>query len=317
MLKSLVATLLVAGLAGGALHLGAQESKPLYVRQTLANPAPKLDDVAGREYKFLIDPAKTKNTPAAAFKDIWSKLQAAAAKHGFTVTEKDKNPLKVEMTTKEYLDTPDQALWKKGYLIRITTKYKAGMAEDKGKVTVKAIFEDLDKTLAAPLTVVGIKGESECQDNVGMAAGGTLKGYVEKGASFSVTLSDLGKMTLGDFGKYMPELLTLGLPADTKLVSNKAYSYRARPGFIVLPGTEPCGVSIEGWTNKEDGPIFLYDFSYGYEDLTLYENAETHQEGERFMTKVLFGELSGLALPDNGKWGGSKVRVFMNRPITK
>ena len=139
MLKSLVATLLVAGLAGGALHLGAQESKPLYVRQTLANPAPKLDDVAGREYKFLIDPAKTKNTPAAAFKDIWSKLQAAAAKHGFTVTEKDKNPLKVEMTTKEYLDTPDQALWGKGYLIRITTRYKDGKPGDPVAVTVKAV----------------------------------------------------------------------------------------------------------------------------------------------------------------------------------
>ena len=317
MIKSLVAGLLVAGLAGSALCLEAQDSKPLYVRQIQAHPAPKLDDVAGREYKFLIDPAKTKASPAAAFKDIWTKLQAAAAKQGFTVTEKDKNPLKVEMTTKEYLDTADQALWKKGYLIRITTKYKAGMAEDKGKVTVKAIFENLDKTLAAPLTVVGIQGESECQDNVGVAAGGTLKGYVEKGASFTVTLSDLGKMTLGDFGKYMPELLALGLPSDTRLVSNKAYSYRARPGFIVLPGTEPCGVSMEGWTTKEDGPIFLYDFSYGYEDLTLYENPETHQEGERFMTKVLFGELGGLALPDDGKWGGSKVRVFMNRPITK
>ncbi len=313
MIKSLVAAMLVAGLSGSALCLQAQESKPLYVRQVQTHPAPKLEDVAGREYKFLIDPAKTKNSPAAAFKDIWTRLQAAAAKHGFTVTEKDKNPLKIEMTTKDYLDTPDQALWKKGYLIRITTKFKAGMAEDKGKVTVKAIFEDLDKTLATPLTVEGIKGESECQDNVGMAAGGALNGYVEKGASFSVPLADLGKLTLGDFGKYMPELLKLGLPANTKLVSSKAYSYRVRPGYIVLPGTEPCGISMEGWSTKEDGPIFLYDFSYGYEDLTLYENAETHQEGERFMTKVLFGELATLALPDNGKWGGSKVRVFMSR----
>ncbi len=317
MLKSLVATLLVASLAGGALHLGAQESKPLYVRQTLAHPAPKLDDVAGREYKFLIDPAKTKNTPAAAFKDMWAKVQASAAKQGFTITEKDKNPLKVEMTTKEYLDTPDQALWKQGHLIRITTKYKSGLAADKGKVTVKAIFENLDKTLAAPLKVVGVKGESECQDNVGMAPGGGLAGYVEKGASFSVELTELGKMTLADFGKYMPELLQLGIPADTRLVSNKAYSYRARPGYVVLPGTEPCGISMEGWSLKEDGPIFLYDFSYGYEDLTLYENPETHQAGERFMTKVLFEDLAGLALPDNGKWGGSKVRVFMKRPITK
>ncbi len=317
MFKPLVTFLLIAGIAsGGGLH-AAEEPKPLFIQKIQAFPAPKLDDVASREYKFLIDPAKTKDTPAAAFKDIWTKVQAAASKQGFTVTEKDKNPLKVEMTTKEYLDTADQSLWKKGYLIRITTKYKAGIAEGAGKVTVKAIYQDVNKTLATPLLVAGAKSETECQDNVGMAPGGGLAGYVEKGASFSVDLSDLGKMTLADFGKHMPELLQLGLPATTQLVSNKAYSYRARPGYVVLPGTEPCGVSMEGWALKQDGPIFLYDFSYGYEDLTLYENAETHLQGERFMTKVLFGELGGLALSDNGKWGGSKVRVFMKRPITK
>ncbi len=317
MIKRLATALLVAGIATGGWALAGETPKPLFLQKIEASPAPKLDDVVGREYKFLIDPAKTKDTPAAAFKDIWTRVQAAAAKQGFTVTEKDKNPLKVEMSTKEYLDTADQALWKKGYLVRITTKYKAGIAEGTGKVTVKAIFEDLNKTLATPLTLAGVKGEAECQDNVGMAPGSGLSGYVEKGASFSVDLSDLGKMTLGDFGKYMPELLQLGLPASTQLVSNKAYSYRARPGYVVLPGTEPCGVSMEGWALKQDGPIFLYDFSYGYEDLTLYENAETHLQGERFITKVLFGDLSGIALPDNGKWGGSKVRVFMKRPITK
>lgn len=74
---------------------------------------------------------------------------------------------------------------------------------------------------------------------------------------------------------------------------------------------------MEGWALKEDGPIFLYDFSYGYEDLTLYESPETHANGEQFITKVLFKELGSIAFPDNGKWGGSKVRVFMKRPITK
>jgi hypothetical protein len=303
--------------AVATVALAGNGPDPLFKRQILAHPAPKLDDVSGREYKFLIDSAKSKGTPAEAFKAIWAQVKASAAKQGFTVTEKEKNPLKVEMTTKEYLDTADQALWKSGYLIRITTKYKAGIADANGKVTVKAIFGDLTKTLATPLEVVGVKGESECQDNVGAGKGGSLVGYIEKGTSFTVAMDDLGKQTLGEFGKYMPELLNLGLPADTRLVSNKAYSYRARPGYVVLPGTEPCGVSMEGWALKEDGPIFLYDFSYGYEDLTLYESPETHLQGELFMSKVLRGDLAGLALADDGKWGGSKVRVFMKRPITK
>jgi hypothetical protein len=184
-------------------------------------------------------------------------------------------------------------------------------------VTVKAIFEDPAKTIATPLEVVGVKGEPECQDNVGTGKGGQLVGYIEKGASFTVETDALGKMTLGDFAKYMPELLKLGLPAETQLISKKAYSYRMRPGFVDLPGTEPCGVSMEGWALKEDGPIQLYDFSYGYEDMTLYENPETHLQGELFLVKVLQGDLAGLALADGGTWGGSKVRVFMNRPITK
>jgi len=297
--------------------MAAEGSDFLFKRQIQAHPAPKLEDVSGREYKFLIDAAKAKGTPADAFKDIWTQVKASAAKQGFTVTEKDKAPLKIEMTTKEYLDTIDQALWKKGYLIRISTKYKAGIADATGKVTVKAIFEDPAKTIATPLEVVGIKGEEECQDNVGTGRAHQLVGYIEKGASFTIPIDDGGKMTLGDFAKYMPELLKLGLPGDTKLTSKKAYSYRVRPGYVVLPGTEPCGVSMEGWSLKEDGPIFLYDFSYGYDGVTLYENPETHSKGELFLIKVLQGDLAGLALADDGKWGGSKVRVFMQRPATK
>jgi len=41
MIKSLVTVLLVAGIAGSGLSLGAQEAKPLHVRQTQAHPAPK------------------------------------------------------------------------------------------------------------------------------------------------------------------------------------------------------------------------------------------------------------------------------------
>jgi hypothetical protein len=302
-------------MAGSGWMLSGQEPGSLYKQQIQARPAPKLDMVEGREYKFLIDPAKTKAAPADAMKDIWGRVQAAAAKAGFTVKEKDKAPFKVEMTTKEYLDTPDQALWHKRYLIRITTKYKAGIADSAGKVTIKAIHEVPEQTMATPLKVTGVEAEPECQDNVGPGPGGKLVGYVEKGTSFSVELADLGKLTLGDFGKYLPELLTLGIPADTRLVSNKAYSYRMRPGYVILPGTEPCGVSMEGWAARMDGPIFLYDFSYGYEDLTLYESPETHAAGEGFMSTVLIKGLADLALADNGQWGGSKVRVLMKRPI--
>ncbi|MBK7989013.1 MAG: hypothetical protein IPK05_01770 [Comamonadaceae bacterium] len=231
---------------------------PLYVSTTAKYPAPALSDVDGREYKILFDPAKTSPDMATAFKDLWEKIKAAAAKQGLQVTEKDKNPLAIEFSTKEYFDTPDQALWSKGYLIRITTRYKDGKPNDPVAVTVKAVFEDAMKALAVPLAVVGVdKFKTEAEENVGFGPDGSLRGYIEKGSSFSVPQAALGKFTLGDFGKYMPELLKLGLPADTPLKSTKAYSYRVRPGAVVLPGTAPSGVSMEAWSRSEGRAVPL------------------------------------------------------------
>ncbi len=307
--------LLATFVAAAGVATAADEAKPLHARTIAKYPAPKLEDVGGREYKFLVDPGKAKGSPEEAFKDIWTQVKASAAKHGFTVTEKEKNPLKIELSTKEYFDTPDQALWNRGYLGRVTTKYKDGKPDENVSVTVKAIFPDALKTLATPLAVDGLKAKTEAEGNVGPAPGGGLVEIVEKGSSFSVKPADLGGATLGDFGKYMPELLKLGLPATTKLTGTKAWSYRVRPGAVVLPGTEPCGVSMEGWAAKEGGAPYLYDFSYGYGDLDFYAVAETHTAGEQFLLKVVMDGLSGLAMPDGAKWGGSKVRKLMNRPV--
>ena len=133
--------------------------------------------------------------------------------------------------------------------------------------------------MATPLAVKGgSKVKVEAEGNVGIGPGGELREYIEKGVTFTVGLDELGKMTLADFGKVVPELLTLGIPADAKLVDHKAYTYRVKPGAIVLPGTEPCGVSMEAFAEKEGGAPYLYDFSYGYSDLYFYDIAE-HPRG--------------------------------------
>jgi hypothetical protein len=313
-ISGLLAALMLATPVGFALAAG--EVKPLHVQTIEKYPAPKLDDVDGREYKALIDPARTKASMDEAFKDLWGQVKAAAAKRGFKVTEKDKNPLAIEFSTKEYFDTKDQALWNKGFIIRVTTRYKDGKPNEAVAITIKSIFEDAERSLAVPLAVVGVeKSKTEAEENVGFGPGGELRGYVEKGSSFSVPLSALGKLTLADFGKFMPELLKLGLPADTALVSSKAYSYRVRPGAVVLPGIEPCGVSMEAWSATEGGAPYLYDFSFGYGDIDFYAIAPTHTAGEQFMIQVIKGELGSLGGTDSDKWGGSKVRKMMNRPV--
>jgi hypothetical protein len=317
-LAPLAAALLAVGLlAAPAGPAFAKEAAPaLYTRTIAQYPSPKLADVSGREYKVLFDTARLPAEPAAAFQELWTHVKAAAAKQGFTVKEKAKDPLALEQSTKEYFDTKDQALWGKGYLVRITTRFKDGKPNATVSVTVKSVFEDAQKTLAVPLAVTGVdKAKTEAEENVGYGPDGQLRGYVEKGSSFSVPLAALGKLTLGDFGKYVPELLALGLPADTALVGTKAYAWRVRPGQVLLPGTEPCGISMEAWSRTEGGKPFLVDFSFGYGDLDYYAVGSVHAAGEQFMEKVVKQELGTLAAPDSGNWGGSKVRQMMNRPV--
>jgi hypothetical protein len=316
MIRNVLSGLLVAGIVASPGGASFAQEKPgeLFAKTIAKYPSPQLADAGGREYKSLLNIEKVSDDPDVAFKVLWDRVKAASAKAGFTVEQKEKKHLKVERATKEYFDTPEQDLWKKGFIIRLTTKFKDG--EETLQVTVKAVHEDAVRTMATPLAVVGAKAKTEAEGNVGLGPQGVLREYIEKGSSFPVTLDQLGTMTLGDFGKFMPELLQLGLPATTKLVGKKAYTYRVKPGAIVLPGTEPCGVSMEAWAHKDGGKPFLIDFSFGYGDLDFYEAKEVHVAGEAYMLKVVCGELRDLLMPNSGTFGGSKVRVLMNRPIT-
>jgi hypothetical protein len=313
--SGLVAMAVLLGCAGVAA--AAEGPKALYVQTIEKYPLPALKDASGREYKFLIDPAKVKGKPEVAFKDVWKRVRAAAAKNGFVVTEKDKNPFKMELATKEYFDTADQALWKAGYQIRVTNKYEDGKPGTSVTINVKSVNPDARVALAAPLASKGgTKVKVEAEGNVGIGPGGKLREYVEKGTTLTVDLAALGQMTFADFIRFVPELEWVGVPRDASLVGKKAYTYRVKPGSVDLPGTEPCGVSMEAFAETEGGAPYVYDFSYGYSDLYFYDSAKVHEAGEQFLAKVLHGELAAIAMPESEKWGGSKVRFLMKRALT-
>lgn len=308
--------LCAAVLATAAVATPLQAAEPVFQTMFRTMPAPALEQVQGREYKFLIDPAQVKPGMDAAFVDIWQQVVRAAQQRGFTIDEKDKNAFKVDVSTKEYFDTPDQALWKAGYLIRISTNIKDGKPDSNARVTVKAVNRDAATVLARALKVEGVdKAKIEAEDAIGFQAGAKLGQYIEKGASFNVPATALGARTLGDFAKHVPELAKIGLPASTKLKGTLVYSYRVKPGAVVLPGVGGCGVSMEAWSKTADGKPYLYDFSFGYGDIDFYAETEAHAVGERFMDVVFGDQLYKLQPADGEKWGGSKVRQLMNRPL--
>jgi hypothetical protein len=312
-MKHVVAGLVLAiSLMAAVPALAEEFAKALYQRTVEAYPSPALKNVSGREYKFLVDDGKTKPDMDEAFVDIWKKLKSGAAANGFVMTDRKKGA-KRDSGIKEYFDTKEHALWDKGYLIRLAKKDSS----ERVNLTVKSIHPDALRTLATPLTVTGkIKSVTEAEDNVGFGPGGQLGSYIEKGVSFSVESGALGRLMLADFGKFMPELLTLGLPAETPLLSHKVTVAQYKPGALMLPGfTPPCEVALEAWSPAEGGAPLLYDISYGYDGIDFYAEGAAHAAAEKFMTTVMQPALSSLVSADSGQWGGSKVRQLMKRPL--
>ena len=278
--------------------------------------ADKPDRVGEREYKFLIQPGERISSAEERFREVWRRVKSSAAKNGYAIIERRNYPLTLERSAKEYFDTRDQALWRAGYVLRVTTPHEGRKPDAMVNVTIKAIHEDASRTLNTPLTVVGAqKVRVGAEENIGFVPGGKLGSYIEKGVSFNTALESLGKFTLGDFGRFMPELLDLGLPPQTALVGTKVFSYSVKPGAIVLPGVKPCEVTMEAWSTTENGVPEIYDFSFGYKMGDSQVASQTQAAAEQFMIRVLEDGLSEWHAPAEGKWGGSKVRRLMNRPV--
>ena len=295
----------------------ADTAAGLYLQTIEAYPAPRLQNVKGREYKFLIDPAKIPTRIDDAFEDLWSQISTAARRRRFEITPRSKRPLQIQTSVNEYFDTADNLLWAKGYIVRVTGRDRQHGSSAATGITVKRIGNDVTQTLATPLAVTGgaENVKTEAEDNVGFGPGGTLRGYIEKGSSFTAMLDPTDVLTLGNFGKFVPELLSLGLSADTILIASKVFSDRIRPGTLTLPRTGAATISLQAWRAAPGGTPFLYEVSFGYGDVDFYNVADTHATAERFMTDVMRDELGKLGGPATWKWGGSKVRQLMNRPL--
>lgn len=197
----------------------------------------------------------------------------------------------------------------------MTTSYKKGYSESTVKVMIKRINMPSKGIFASKLVPAkNVKAEVDIEDNIGINANGTLHAYLEHGLSFKISRSELGEMNLADFGKFVPQLLQLGIAKDTKLQANPAFGTRCRPGFINLPGFDkPVAVSMEAWAHSESGKPFVYDYSFGYEG-DFAKQVVTHEAAESF-TLGLYKDLGpSIGFDNAAQWGGSKVRVLLNMP---
>ena len=287
---------------------------PLY-KELLSRWGSSASMVEGREFKFLIDPAKTAPSMKEAFQDIYFQAKAVLEKNGLKVTEREKKIWKLRPTKKIFFDTENMELYKKGYLIRATGNYKKGHWDNNVKVAVKRINVPFQTIIDTKLISADGKQSGIVEDNIGLGPKGTLLSYVEKTVVFEINRSVLGQMSLGDFAAYVPELKASGLKPDCKLIAYTAFGTRCRPGVIEIPGLErPAEISMEAWARTEGGKPFVYDFSFGYGGAFTAMQA-THEVVEKAM-QALCSELNAkLGLPNAERYVGSKVRVFLNQAL--
>lgn len=315
-MRRLVSSLFVAG----ALVVGLSQTTTSAFAAELYTQCQKdwgnlVGQVEGREFKFLVDPAKVSPDQKKAFQQVWGDVKAALEKNGVKVTEREKGAFSLTPLVKTFYDTPNMDLWKKGYLIRTTVSYKKGYPQAEMKVIVKRINGQAKDIINSELTLTNGKGKPSSEDNIGIGPKGGLYSYVEKGIGFKATRADLGDMNLKDFAQYVPQLAKLGLPEDTKLVAYPAFGVRARPGLVELPGLDkPTAVSMESWARTEGGKPIVYDYSFGYGgDFNAMTKA--HVSAENALNAIQKDLGPKLGLPESGKYIGSKVRVLLNQPM--
>lgn len=298
-----------------AMNLPLPASAAELYEQCLSEWGAKASLVEGRKFKFLVDPAKTDRDMTKAFKNIWNQSKAVLEKNGLKVSEREKKAWALKLSVKTFYDTPNMDLFKKGYIIRSTTSFsKNRYPEVPVKVVVKRINAPSKVIFETRLATADGKGKGVTEDNIGMGPKSAPVSYVEQTVGWRAGRAELGEMNLAQFAAFVPALKNLGLSPDTKLVAYPAYGWRARPGFVEIPGLEGrTAVSMEAWSRTPDGAPFVYDYSFGYSgDFAAMKS--THKAAEKAMA-ALYKELGGkLGYPQGERYVGSKVRILLNQP---
>ena len=315
-----VGSLSVAALLMMASPSAAQQADQKLFAQHIAKWG-SMQKVGGREFKLLIDPKRFsdggKKDRKKKYKIIWKKLKTVAKDQGFKVKGRKKKKYKESKRTREYFDTADFQLRKKGYVVRISTKYKKKEPQHPFTLTVKeGSRRDFKRVLNSTLSFSGAHdGKTEIEENVSFGPDGRLRSSLEKSKKIKLEPEELGKMTLGDFGKVVPRLLKLGLPAETKLIRHTAYSMKIKLGKLKLGDGEKAKLDLEVWLKNRGELPFVGEISYTVDTEDYAGMAGVQAKSEAFM-KTVIGKLGKeIGFQNAAKWGGSKTRMLLNLPV--
>ncbi|MEI7482703.1 MAG: hypothetical protein WCK75_10200 [Elusimicrobiota bacterium] len=243
--------------------------------------------LSSMEFKMLLVPALFGDEDAGA-SAFWRIARAAALDQGLTVTD---SSVAKAIRYLAYLDTPDFALNKKGYILRL----RQGDPVDYPQVPSPAAeftlkFRSADSDLAASKDVSpgpGYGGKSKFEKDV-VLKDGALKEVFSKSAD--VEISDFTGITLEKFTALYPALGGLSIATGTVMgvVNDKRVEeHILKPGVIMLSGGVKAKASIAIWRYQradDNSAPFVAEFSFSFAVKILPEPAE--KAARAFMTAL-------------------------------
>lgn len=249
-----------------------------------------IESLDSAEYKMLI------NLDDYNPELLWELMKEAAAETGVTIEEED-DPMKRKFRRIRYMDSEFGMMNNFGYVLRFRQKFEEYVAlgssdnvnDDKYDVTIKFRDSDLQKSLSIPLSVGDefeeIEKKPEMEADIspyGIKYSWAIK--VKPKVKDFGEFDDLFEPSLESYARLYPDLLDIGLPAETVIEPVGGLTIleeKIEPAILVLS----CGAEMEVAFSKffMDGKELVAEASFDFD--TEYEiKDEDGDEVEKTMT---------------------------------
>ena len=271
-----------------------------------------MQEVNSREFKALLKPDCFADSRTEGYKKVWEKIKQASLFYGFQV-EDSENPFEEVYKVKEYFDTHDLTLRKRGLLIRQNSKVINGEVAYPASLTAKELGRNAYRVLGTRLDFAdGISGKSEIEEKIALNEEGMLDGYVEVKRKIYLT-EQRPATSVRYFSDIFPELKNVGLDPDTELKTYRMHSHRVYPGSIILTDKRRITFDFESCLYDNEEKPFVVGCSYTLETPKYHEMKKSHRKAEEFLFSVLEGACKELIYPDAGRWLGSKLSMMLEQ----
>ncbi|WJV54882.1 hypothetical protein PCO85_05485 [Prodigiosinella aquatilis] len=271
-----------------------------------------MQEVNSREFKALLKNDHFKISRLEGYKKVWDKIKQASHFYGFEVEDSD-NPFEEVYKVKEYFDTPNLTLRKRGFLIRQNSRVVNGKISYPVSLTAKELGRNTYRVLGSRLDFAeGITGKTEVEEKIALNDQGILDGYVEVKRKIYLN-EERPSTSLKYFANIFPELSNIGLAPDTELETYRMHSHRVYPGTIILSDKRRITFDFECCLYDNEEIPFIVGCSYTLDTPKYHDMKKSHKKAEEFLFTVIEGACKELVYPGAGRWLGSKLSMMLEQ----